>query len=660
MLAMGNNVNEQGFSIDEYMNFTGGSQAMMGGGGVRLSFNSSSVPLNFGNRANGLMKNYAGGINFNNDFSKKTQLNSSYFYNYLDHNISQITYRENRRETGDFIFNQDADQHNTNGNHRLNLTLDHKIDSINSLKLTTSFGYNETDSESTTNGENITAGGEVINTSAVSNVASGNTLSLNNNLLLRHKFKKKGRTISANLTFNLSQSDRDGLTFGEYEYFGDDPRVVTQDQVSTQAIGSYTYGGNVSYTEPLGGRKYLEASYNYSKNLNDVDRKVFDVLNGEETYNPALSNVYNSDYTYNRPGLNFRLNRTNYNLMVGAGVQYTNLSGDVQIMGDIDHIDRSFQNVLPAVRFNYDFSNTKHFEFEYETSVREPSIQQLNPNLDQSDLLNLYQGNPNLRPAYNQSWQLRFNTFNPVNFLGFFSNFGVEYTTNSITNSVTIDEDLKRTTTPVNVDHNMSMNGNATVSVPVNKIKSRFSLGVNGRRTNSINFVDEEESDVVQQTFGGTFRYNYRYKEIFELNLGTTLSHQNTDYEFDQQDQTFLNQTYRADGNLTFLKKFQLNGELEYLVYESKSTNFRQDIPLLNISISRFVLKNNAGELKFAVNNLMDKALGVSQTTSINYLERNTTNSLGRYFMLSFTYAINKHLNPMGGRRGGMRFIRGG
>jgi hypothetical protein len=57
-LGMGNNINEQGFSIDDYMNFSGGSQQMMSGGRIQLSFgsdNQSGVPLNFGGRPNGIM-----------------------------------------------------------------------------------------------------------------------------------------------------------------------------------------------------------------------------------------------------------------------------------------------------------------------------------------------------------------------------------------------------------------------------------------------------------------------------------------------------------------------------------------------------------------------------------------------------------------------------
>jgi outer membrane receptor for ferrienterochelin and colicin len=142
--------------------------------------------------------------------------------------------------------------------------------------------------------------------------------------------------------------------------------------------------------------------------------------------------------------------------------------------------------------------------------------------------------------------------------------------------------------------------------------------------------------------------------------LSADIDHQLTRYKFNQPDQVFVNKTYAAESNLTFFKNYQFNTNFEYLMYSNASTGFDQRIPLLSLSVSKFVLKNKSGELKMAVNNLFDKALGVNQTASINYLERQTTNSLGRYFMVSFTYALNKQLNPMGMQRGGrmMRIMR--
>jgi hypothetical protein len=669
-LGMGNNVNEQGFSMEDYMNFTGGSQQMMSGGGaVRLTFNSDNangVPLNFGNRANGIMTNYAGGLNFNNQFSKKTELNGSYFFNYLDHSKDQSTFRQNflpDNGTGDrlsFNSNQESKQRNTNENHRMNFTLDQKIDSMNSLKLTGNVTYNQTNSDVTSTSQNFTPDGQVQNESNRLSLSNGTNETLNSSLLWRHKFNKKGRTFSTTAQFIASENDRDGFLDAVNTFYGNEVIQKLIKQSSTQSTANKTYSGTVSYTEPLGKRKYLEGNYTFRQNLNDVSRLVYDLNSDQPILNQQLSNEYTSDYQYHRGGLNFRMNRSKYNLVVGGSLQSTQLHGDLKLSNV--KIDRKYDNWLPSLRFNYDFSTVKHLSVEYETSVQEPSIQQLQPVVDNSDPLNIYKGNPSLRPAYSQTWRLNFTTFNPTNFLSFFAFVNVDYLKNAITNARSVSQEFISTTMPVNVANNMNTSGNAVVSFPINKIKSRFSIGGNIRNQRSLNVLNDIESTINNKVAGGTFRYSYQYKEIFSASLSARLDRQLTDYQFSQADQIFVNNTYTAETNLTFLKNYQLSSNFDYLQYESQSSNFSKTIPLLNLAFSRFMLKNKTGELKFSVNNLLNKALGITQTANINYLERQTTNSLGRYFMISFTYSLNKQLNPMGMRRGGgggmMRIMR--
>jgi hypothetical protein len=661
LLGMANNVNEQGFSMEDYMNFTGGSTQMMSGGAVRITMgdgNSSGVPLNFGNRANGIMTNYAGGFNVNNQFNKKTELNGSYFYNYLDHDRDQTTFRESflppdasgsRRS---LTFNQTSKQQNSNSNHRVNLTLDHKLDSMNSLKLTANATYNETDSEVISESQNYGADGSLLNEQNRLSLSYGSNANLNSTLLWRHKFAKKGRNFTATLQLGLSENDRTGFLDAVTSLYDDG---VQTDSITRQNSDQYTlnksYSATASYTEPLGGRKYLEFNYTFRQNLNDVERNVYDVNDDVQEFNSALSNIYNSDYQYHRAGMNFKLNRTKYSITAGASVQQTYLEGLLELQNV--PINNDFQNFLPVFRFNYDFSTSKHLRFDYETTVQEPTIQQLQPVVDNSDPLNVYVGNPQLRPAYSQSWRMNFTTFNPMNFISFFAFVDVDYTSNAITNARNITEEGISTSSPVNVDNNTNTMANATFSFPINKIKSRFSIGGNFRNMESINLLNEIESTINQQSAGGTFRYSYRYKETFDLSLSARLERQLTDYEFNQTDQMFLNNTYTAELNLTVLKNFQFSSNFDFLQYENKNNNFSQSIPLLNLSISRYLLKNKSGELKVSANNLFDKALGINQTASLNYFERQTTNSLGRYFMVSFIYSLNKQLNPMGMRRGG-------
>lgn len=656
-LGMANNVNEQGFSIDDYMSFTGGAQRMMSGGRVRIEFNSNNqngIPLNFGGRNTGIMSNYAAGLNYNKDFNTRTSLTSSYFYNQLQHDLTQETERINYRPAGDLRYSENNAQNNSNINHRVNLILDHKLDSMNSIKWTSNVTYNETDTHESGTGENFTPGGTLENKTSRFTNAFGTSVAINSNALWRHRFKKKGRTLTLNAQLGISKSDRDGTQDALTEYYtnGESSHQVSQN--NTQTTGNVSYSGTVTYTEPLGKRKYLEGNYMFRQNLNDVDRLVYDVNSGEPVFNTALSNQYNSDYQYHRTGLNFRINRSKYNFVVGSSLQQTLLRGELESLGTT--VSRSYQNFLPVMRFNYDFSDTRHLEFEYETSVQEPTIQQLQPVVDNSDPLNLYVGNPNLRPAYEHRAEVRTNIFNPATFINFFAYVQGTYTRNAITNAQSYTERQERITMPVNVKDNKRLTGNASFGFPIEKITSRISVTGNTTHQVSANVIDETESNITQTAFSGRLRYDYHYKDIFDLGMSAEISKQVTRYAFDEQaDQRYLNKTFSADVNLQFLKNYQVGSTFEYLVFESFGNNYRQTLPFLNASISKFLLKAKSGELRFSVNNILDQKSMVSQSADINYFQRQQTNSLGRYFMVSFIYALNKQLNPMSIRRqGGM------
>jgi hypothetical protein len=102
---------------------------------------------------------------------------------------------------------------------------------------------------------------------------------------------------------------------------------------------------------------------------------------------------------------------------------------------------------------------------------------------------------------------------------------------------------------------------------------------------------------------------------------------------------------FAGDGSV-FILYHAYNIELDYFIYTSTTSDFHQTIPLWNMAVSRFMLKNKTGELRLSVNNILDYGFSVTQTATSNYLQQQTNNNLGRFYMISFIYALNKQLNP--------------
>lgn len=666
-LGMSNNTNEQGFSIEDYINFQGGIQGFGGGGGmVRITVGGpgggqSPIPLNNGQRVNGIMNSHAFGTNLNRDFNKNTQMRSSYFFNLIDHQISQNTDRLNFFPNGDFIFNENSRQDNMNANHRLNLIIDHKIDSLNSFRSTSNGQFTQTDRVSNSITSNTDLEGNLLNRGERTNITTGDSYLANSEFLYRHRFGKAGRTISANFNFGYNLSDFEGSLYAENEFFGNNSSTEIIRQQNSQNNSALNYGTNISYTEPLGGRKYLELVYNLRQNHNKVDRQVFDWEGETMVFNQALSNRFNSLYTFHRPGANISYNGGKYNLVAGVALQATSLKGELLLLDEI--VNNSFENVLPSMRVNYSFSNTKNLMFNYQTSVTEPSIEQLQPVINNADPLNIYVGNPELKPAYVHSWRLNYNSFDMGRFINLFANAFVNYTENAMVNSQRIDERQVRTITPVNVKNNLMASGNLNFGFPIKPLNSRFNIGPSLMHNQGMNLINDVEDIIKINNLGGNIRYDYNWKEFVNVGLSANFSRQSTSYDFNpQQNQLFFNQNFNAELGINFLQHYTLAGNFNYLVYKSRTTDFNESIPILNISFSRFVMKNRAGEIKLSGQNLLNQNVGVSQRADVNFIEQTVTNNLGRIVMLSLTYKLNSRLNPMnnlsspGG--GGMRMMR--
>jgi hypothetical protein len=666
ILGMGNNVNQTGFSMGEYLNFSGGAQSLLsgaggGGGAMQITMNSASIPISFDGRpaTNGLMTSWAGGANLNRKLGEKTEVTASYFYNQLGHDISQDLERENFLPSGNFFYDQQSLQDNRNFNHRLNLRLDHKFSDTSSLLFTANTSANKTESTQQSFSQTLNAEGFMQNSSQQMTESGGQRLSLESSLLWRQRLNKPGRTLTAGLNFSTLGNDQDANLDALNRFFGNNPYDQPLLQYSTLGNLNNSLGVNATYTEPLGNRRFLETNYRVTRNYNEVDQQVFDIDGTIQTENELLTNKYNNTYLFQRGGVNFNLNRDRYNFTLGSNLQVTSLRGNIITSGQ--EINKDYTHVLPVLRFNYEFSNFRRLMANYETSVQEPSILQLQPLVDNRDPLNLYVGNPGLKPSYRHRATIRFNTFNPMTSFGFFTFVTADYVKNAITNATSVNEQLVRIVTPVNVKDNMNLRANVNFNVGLTKIKSRFQVGSTVSHSQSVNILNDLEQDIANNILGGNARFSFRPNDNFETSITANYNQQLTKYEFSALEQAFLNQTYGSETNWTFLKNWRLGAGFRYQIYEGRTEAFDRKIPMLDFSLSRSFLKGNAGELKLSGYNLLNQDLGVTQSADANYIQRQVTNSLGSYFLLSFTYSLNRALNVMDGAHrpggGGMRMI---
>jgi hypothetical protein len=652
-IGMMNNTNQQGFSLNDYINFMGGLQNLMTGGRLTLDGSTLGMPIDMGGN-NGIMTTWAGGLNFNREFGKKTELNGSYFYNRIQNDLDRSLYTQSFLNESSFTADEVQTQRDKSTNHRLNLNLRQEIDSSQNLRLRASLGFNDGRITSIQESETFNALNELENAGLYDNFSDGDRMDWNANLIYRRRFKKAGRVISTDWSAGMRNENRIANLFSVNSFFPTDPDKALIDSLEQEQDyrnDQVNYSGRFSYTEPLGKKKYLELNYAHQNFNDDLVKDFYDIFqeqNPRAVFNPLLSRKYVRDYIYNRGGLNFRLNTKKSNFSTGISLQQSLLKG--QTPGLDDQLSRTFTYWLPRLSWGYDISNSSNFELNYRTSIREPNLEQLQPVVDNSNPLSVYIGNPGLQPEYNHRVDMQYMTFDQFSMTNVFVNASMTYTQDRISYDRSVDSLFRQTIRPINTKDELLGNVNVSFSTPLRFIKSRINLNGSSIYNKGRLFVNTVENQYDRLVNRVDVTIENRKKEVLDIMVGASFSNTTTKYKLESQmDQQFLTQQYYTDISVDFAKTWTIGTSFDYNIYSGAAFAEEQTIPLWRASLSKFFLKNQKGQLTLSVFDILNQNQGINRNSELNYIQEERIRAIGRYVMLSFTYSLSGFGNENNG-----------
>jgi hypothetical protein len=386
------------------------------------------------------------------------------------------------------------------------------------------------------------------------------------------------------------------------------------------------------------------------KNINRV--QDLDTLANVYRTNRYLDNEVQTNLIQETPGLKFekQINRSLSNRY------YTNLTfrfhPKALLISQDNKSDRSFQNVKRnysrfAPDAGIDYSDyqygeySRNYSLNYYTRINIPSIQQLAPLTDSSNLYYLQRGNINLRKSVQQEISFSFyhsdqTTKNTLNY-----NFDVRAgkISDNIVDSLLIDDQNRRTVFLVNADGNQYINGNGSLRKAF-KLKSselQFNIYNNfnvDRNPGYTNGVFTYSSNFNTYSSAGV---NYTYKSYLAVALSQSWNTSRSKQEAFNTKYTALNvgTTLTASYNIT--KKLTLNSSISN--NNSSSSNANDIVyTIWNANVVYRFLKGNIGEFKFAALDLLRQNTSVINYTSPNSFTVGTQNVLRQYFMTTLSY----------------------
>lgn len=665
LTGQANNVNKQNFGGQDLFG-GGGGGARGGAGGFAGAIRGAVSAASPANNSGGIIRTIAGGLNYKDIWGKKTDVSGSYFYN------NQQTFREQNSFTQNLIpgspdssiFNTQTNNSVTkNQNHRINLNIEHQFDSSNSIIIRPNISFQETESSNEATTFSTRGTSKNLNNSVATTNRTNSGYNAGLEATFRHRFKKKGRTYS--IAFNPSQSINDGNTSNySINNFFNRPIPVsdTINEIGVTNRDSKTMNATFSYTEPIGKNQILEFNYNYNSNINNSGTQTFAFNKANGQYDivvPNLTNVFENTFNSNRVTLNYRLQNAKYNFSIGSGVQAgnlvsTNLSKD-------SSITQKFVNFFPTMNFRYDFTKTANLRIFYNGRTGQPTAQQLQPVVDNSNPLNITSGNPNLKQQFIHTFRILYNSFNIFTQKLFFATINANFTANDIQNSTTYLPNGAQFTMPVNLSGTYNVNGFINYGFPLKKPKSNINLGLNLSRSQSQTLVNELSNYTRNTTAGFNASWTTNIKEGFDMNFSSNSSFSFARYTLQpQQNGDFFTQTFVAEPTIFTKKGWVFSTDFRYIKNTGRAEGFNTNIPLWSASIAKQLFKKKEGELKFYVFDLLNQNQSLTRNVTGNTIQDVSTVVLKRYFMISFTYNLRSFGAPAGNQqRGPMQMFRG-
>ena len=651
-----NNINQQNFGSQDLLGITSsGSNSNRGGGrGGRGGGGTDNFTVG---QASGISKTNAFGINYSDQWGKKLTVTGSYFFNNSKNNNESLINTQTFGASGKNLFStQNSNTVTENNNHRINLRLEYKIDSSNSIFIIPSINFQHNNSSSVSSLQNYYGVNDSVNTSIINSNAKKTGFNIRNNIMYRHSFAKRGRTLSFGFNTTFTKNDGETITDGKYRFF-DDLGIVTdstQNQFYDNNTNGHTIGGNIAYTEPIGKKSQLQIDYSPSVQKNKADQQTF-LFDGQKysTFDTTLSNKFDNTVTTHNAGINYRYSPSrDEQLSIGLNLQNSKLESQ-RVFPTASTVDQSFTNLLPNAMWRKKLSNYSNIRVFYRASTNFPSVTQLQDVVNLSNPLRVSSGNPDLKQSFTHFLSGRYTYTNSKTSRSFFANVFLQAANDYISNGTyiaasdsTIQQGIvlkqgSQLTKPVNLDGYKSLRTFFTYSMPVKALKTVVNLNVgfaysklpgmvNYLKTTTDNYV-YNAGVVLASNISEYVDFNISYSANFNdaKTRSTTVSTNN-----------YVNQAAGIQLNLLNKKGWFIQNDVSNQSYTGLSGGLNQSYWLWNAAIGKKFLKNKAGELKLSVFDLLKQNQSIVRTVTESYIQDAQSQVLQQYFMLTFTYNL--------------------
>lgn len=506
-----------------------------------------------------------------------------------------------------------------------------------------------------------------VNYSHNESCSSGHSVSTNMQLQVNRRFAKKGR--NATLNINTSYGDQESSSFSRAttHYYlkqgidGNDS-VLYRNRYVPAPSHDFSTSAQVSYVEPILDRMYLQGYYKFTYRNNWNDRNTYDLASYVDYTLPldylpddygrpdsSLSKRAEYDNYIHEGQLSFRISQKKLKLSVGLryNLTTTRLSYKQSYIDTV--VSRTVADLSPNIVFRYRFDRTTNLKITYWSRSSQPSMTDLLPVRDERDPMNVWVGNPGLKPTFQGRLTAQYDTYNADKQRGMNLYLQGEMSRNSISNKVEYDEESGASVrTPANINGNWSLNANAGFNTALHDKRFTLNSHTSGQLRNQAGYLrtgsqsDSQKNNIrtadvsqrlsarfrgdwLELSLNGSFNYNTTHNE---LKPGSNLDV----YRYSYGGEVFV----RLPLNFSFNSDIQQSSRRGY-----DNAAFNTDELLWNMQFSYKFLKQKQAVLSLNFYDILNRQSNITRRITASSRSDSWQETIHSYWMLNFTYKLN-------------------
>lgn len=251
--------------------------------------------------------------------------------------------------------------------------------------------------------------------------------SLNSRTFRSEDQNEDDNSYQVSLNYTNKFNDDGHLLTADFQYSYDDESLFTEIQESNVVPNEDLLAlenvyelqtqddilAQIDYVLPMGEAQF-EAGYRgtFEKEINDFQLDTLNQNSGQFETNLDLTNVFTYHENVNALYTQYGNKYGKFSVLMGLRLENTEMKGSVdsevdsealqEILGDdVDlNFDKNYLGLFPTVNIIYEISETENVSLGYNRRINRPRGWFINPFPSRSSRTNVFQGNPDLDPAF--------------------------------------------------------------------------------------------------------------------------------------------------------------------------------------------------------------------------------------------------------------------